>query len=708
MPTKKKKQPPPTDLEASKDRPELLAISAPVTLEAADGTKPRKLKIVAYSGGIMDPMGWGPTVVDVNAMALPESVPILVDHNNSVDGIAASGQPRIVAGTLKIDGQVVSGDRGNQIVALLESGMPLQASIGAKPVRTRFVREGEKVTANGRTHRAPEGGMVFVEASALREISIVAVGGDQKTEVKLAARAAAGVTEMTFEAWLKAKGFDPDELTDEQKQVLQASFDAQAKPKPADQPATPPPAVEPSADPVTSGRLAAKAEADRIAAIDGVLQGKMPELRLRAIGEAWDASRTKTELDLATLRASAPKAPGNTPWRDAATPDVIEAALCLTAGIKPDRVGLTVEASKREQVMNEAVSSRMRGFSLHALYDCVLRAAGVTFTGSRKTDEFIRATFEADRTLRASGGFSTLSLSGILANVANKSLIDAYQMVRVTWPKFCAVRQNPDFKVSTRYRLDSSGAFKKVGPDGELKHVSLTDDSYTNQLDTYGALIALTRQMQINDDLGAFLQIPTMLGSMSAVRIEEAVFVLLLSNPSNFFHSTNRNLATGAGSALSITSMSTAEGKFLDQIDPNKKPILIAPVGVLVPSGLKVTAETLYSERMLIAGTATDAQPAANPHAGKYPVVASTYLNNTAIRDQDGAALTGQSSTAWYMFADPSVRAAIAVAFLNGQQMPTIQSAETDFSTLGMQWRAFHDFGVGMEDPVAMVKSNGA
>ncbi len=687
--------------------PELLAISAPVELEASDGDKPRKLKIVAYSGGIMDPLGWGPTVVDVNAMALPESVPILVDHENSVDSIAASGQPRIVSGTLKIDANIVAGSRGNQIVALLESGMPLQASIGAKATRTRFIREGEKVVANGRTHRAPEGGMVFVEASSLREISIVAVGGDAKTEVKLAAKAAE-VTTMNFEVWLKAKGFDPDELSDEQKAALRASFDLEQKPSVAKSNAMLPPVVEAGADPVEAGRAKAAAEVKRIETIDAVLEGKAPELRLKAIGEGWDAARTKTELELVTLRASAPKAPAAGRPQDAAAPDVIEAALCLTSGIKPDRLSAMLAADKRERVMNEAVSGRMRGFSLHSLMDCVLQAAGKFFAGNRKSDDFIRATFEADRALQAAGGFSTLSLSGILSNVANKTLIDAYQAIQVTWPKFCVVRNNADFKAHTRYRLDSSGSFRQVGPDGELKHVGLTDDTYTNTLATYGALIALTRQMIVNDDLGAFTQIPTMLGRMAAIRIEEAVFVLLLSNPGSFFHNTNRNKMTGAGSALGITSMSTAEQKFLDQLDPNKKPILVSPVGVLVPTGLKVTAETLYSERMLIAGTSTDAQPAANPHAGKYPVVASPYLNNTSITDQDGAAISGQSSTAWYMFADPAIRAAIAVAFLNGQQTPTIQSAETDFSTLGMQWRAFHDFGVGMEDPVAMVKADGA
>ncbi len=73
----------------------------------------------------------------------------------------------------------------------------------------------------------------------------------------------------------------------------------------------------------------------------------------------------------------------------------------------------------------------------------------------------------------------------------------------------------------------------------------------------------------------------------------EAVFVLLLSNPSNFFHADNKNLATGAGSALSTAGLSAAVQKFGDQVDPNKKPILVSPTRLLCGTALRVTAKEL-------------------------------------------------------------------------------------------------------------------
>ncbi len=49
----------------------------------------------------------------------------------------------------------------------------------------------------------------------------------------------------------------------------------------------------------------------------------------------------------------------------------------------------------------------------------------------------------------------------------------------------------------------------------------------------------------------------------------------------------------------------------------------------------------------------------------------------------------------------------IEVAFLNGQESPTIETAEADFSVLGIQMRGYHDFGVALQDPRGGVKAKG-
>jgi hypothetical protein len=80
-------------------------------------------------------------------------------------------------------------------------------------------------------------------------------------------------------------------------------------------------------------------------------------------------------------------------------------------------------------------------------------------------------------------------------------------------------------------------------------------------------------------------------------------------------------------------------------------------------------------------------------------VEVSRYLSN--------AYYTGYSSKAWYLLADPNDLPVIEVAFLNGQESPTIETAEADFNVLGIQARGFHDFGASLQDPRAGVKSKG-
>ena len=49
----------------------------------------------------------------------------------------------------------------------------------------------------------------------------------------------------------------------------------------------------------------------------------------------------------------------------------------------------------------------------------------------------------------------------------------------------------------------------------------------------------------------------------------------------------------------------------------------------------------------------------------------------------------------------------IEVAFLNGQESPTIETADADFNVLGVKLRGYHDFGAALQDPRAGTKCKG-
>ena len=66
--------------------------------------------------------------------------------------------------------------------------------------------------------------------------------------------------------------------------------------------------------------------------------------------------------------------------------------------------------------------------------------------------------------------------------------------------------------------------------------------------------------------------------------------------------------------------------------------------------------------------------------------------------------IPGADDRAWYLLTDPHTPPVIDVAFLNGQEQPTIQSAEADFNVLGIQMRGIHYFCVKKQDARAAIK----
>jgi len=694
----------------------LLTLCAPVEgwLEAsADGAAPadgkpvlRRFSMTAYTGGPMMLAGWNhPVVVDLAGLQITaKSRPILKDHNRSLivghtESIGVQGSRLVVSGVISGAGPVA-----REIVESSRNGFPWQASLGAvaQPGAMEFVSKGRTAAANGQQFEGP---VHIARRSVLGEVSFVALGADDNTTASVAA-AAIKEDDMTFEQWLAAKGFDPASINDTQKTNLKAMFDADEVGDTSTATDGDPGGGEGGggkdvAPPIARLRAEAAAETKRIGEIRKVCSvsgGKHAELEVKAIADGWDV--TKTELEV--LRAERPVYTGVRRDADAGqSARAIEAALCISAGLPEAQVGKWYD----ERTMNAALARDLRGAGLHTILYETIRAGGEHVRPGRVDNDTIKSAFSAERRLiqaSGSGGssFSTITLSGILSNVANKTMLAAYTAVESVVAMFCAETDVNDFKEVTRYRLTGNGVFEKVGPDGELKHAGLSEQAYTNKVETFGRMIALTRQMMINDDLGAFLQIPRIIGRMSALKREEAVFELLLSNPATFFSSGNKNFISGATTNLGIDALTQGEQIFLDQTDTDGKPILLSPAVLLVPSALKVTAQVLMTETRLNETTTTDkGKPAANPHAGKWKPVATPYLNSQGF--------TGSSAKAWYLFANPADVAAIEIAYLRGKRTPTIESGDTDFNTLGMQWRGYFDFGVAMQDFRAAIKSKG-
>ncbi|MCY3019541.1 MAG: hypothetical protein NTW87_11005, partial [Planctomycetota bacterium] len=283
-------------------------------------------------------------------------------------------------------------------------------------------------------------------------------------------------------------------------------------------------------------------------------------------------------------------------------------------------------------------------------------------------------------------------------NVANKFLLDGFYSVERTWRNICSVRPVSDFKTVTSYRLVGKDLYEQVAPGGQLKHGTLGEEKFSNQADTHGLMFAVDRRDIINDDLGAITLVPRKLGRGSGLKINHVFWTIFLNNGA-FFTLANKNYLAGADTGLGIDGLSKAETEFLNQVDTEGNPIGVMPAIVLVPPALSAIATQLNKSLELRDTTANTRFPVANPHQGKFRTEVSRYLSNPKF--------AGSSAKAWYLLADAGDLPVIEVAFLNGQESPTIETAEADFNVLGVQMRGYHDFGVALQDPKGGLKARG-
>jgi hypothetical protein len=648
-----------------------------ITIEAADppaeSDKPKlpRFSMVAYTGGAMRIAGWRyPVVVDLAGLAIPsQSRPIRFGHDMA-SGVGHTDAIRIEHGRLVATG-VVSRDTAaaKEIVASARNGFPWQASIGAAVEEFEFVKENQKVLVNGRQFAGP---VNVVRRATLGEISFVDLGADGATTAQINA--------------IGQEASKEENLTMEHRSHTQ-----QPEPQPTDAPLQ---AGEPTNAPVAGDASAPAsnstpdpqtAEAARILAIRMVCGGKHPAIESQAVQEKWDVNRTA----LAVLRDQRPKAPAvhvSTP--EAVTGRLLEAACMLTA-----------KAANLENLFDEptleAATRRFRGGI--GLQELLLEAAwanGYCGRNFRDARSVLRLAFHPE----LEAGFSTIDIGGILSNVANKFLLDGFFSVERTWRNISATRNVSDFKTVTSYRLIGTDQYEQVSPGGELKHGTLGEETYTNKAETYGLMLTIDRRDIINDDLGAITTVPRKLGRGSGLKINDVFWNTFLAN-SGFFTVGHKNYLEGTDTALSIDGLTKAEVAFMDQVDSDGKPIGIMPAILLVPTALSAVGSQLYKSMELRDTTSNRTYPVANPHQGKFRVEVSRYLSN--------AAFTGSSSKAWYLLADPNDLPVIEVAFLNGQESPTIETAEADFAVLGIRMRGYHDFGVALQDPRGGVKMKG-
>lgn len=706
---------------------------------SGDGAKVPTFELVAYNGGPLQLDNYDePVVIDLKGLEIAPSVVANWNHDaNQVVGHASKvtndGSSVMMQGALSH-----AGEARDTIVASAKDGFPYQASVEVRPGELEKLREGQTAIVNGKSISGP---VVIARTGYLYGIAFVPRGADESTSVSIAASAARakGIRAMDqeFQDWMKACGISAEGMTEEQKKQLMeahAAVKAKAVAAAAEEDKKGDMSAEsmdkPEEKPVAAGsrwdagdiraahedaiddldrrllEIEDDAPADVLAKAKKEARKGLQEIKAKAAKGKWSVDRYNSHAkdvlaaaQLAIVRGSRPQSPAIHASTKDMNGDILAAAVCQRLNLK----GIDKAFSEKT---NEAAHRAFQGrIGLQQLlimaaasngYQC--RPGERIHTGSVKT---VLEYAMPRRDIHAAG-FSTLSLPGLLSNVANKELLEGYMEEDQTWKEIAAIKSVNDFKQVTTYRMLDDMQYELLPKGGKIKHGTTGEQSFTRQARTYAKMYSITREDIINDDLSAFDALRDRIGRGAAMALNDKFWTTFVDN-STFFTSGNSNYISGAttnlgadgvGLSLGVKAFRTMKSPAADGAKRVGGP---PPTILLVPPELESIADGLYVGRNVNAVKVGDG----NIHAGKYRPVVVPWLSDSAY--------TGSSLTAWYLFRAPnSSMAPVVVSFLDGVQTPTVESSDADFDQLGIQFRGYHDFGVDMFETLAGIKSKGA
>jgi hypothetical protein len=629
---------------------ELIRLSCPsIELQAAGEPDEKSLKcrVLAYSGAEMTVPKYGRCAIDLQGLRAGDQVPLLIDHDTSLEAVAGFGEPETKDGALIINGTLSDATPGGKIaIGLVRAGMKLQASVGVVPEDTQRIDKGQNYQCNGRliTATAP---LTLVKGSVLKEVSLVTLGADATTSVSVAASRRNSSIMSTDIA-------NHEELIRAERQRVS---DIEA-------------ACNGFGDDAAVKNLRAKAIAGDLdlqqlnAGLLGILRGKRV-VHQAVANPAMYGTRSNSE-------------------------DVLAAAILAHAGDERTAV----------KAFGAETAQRARDLKLHSFID-ILRAAW--------TAQGLEPPRDKSEMIRASGS-SIVSLPNILSNALNKSLAENYALFPSAARQIWRTLNANDFKLHREMRLTSDSMLKVLPVSGEIEPAQLGEQVFPWSVSTFARVIKITRELIVNDDLSAFSTIPQLFARGCALAQEDLFFRLVLSNPSNFYHSNNANLLTGTtagptNSAISLEGLSNAYITLMQQVDDAGYPIGAVPRFLLCPPELKLAADSLFHSTTVVASPTAAAGaallPSGNPLFGLAEPITSPYLSNSSY--------TGYSTTAWYLLTAPAGGlASWGMGFLGGNEAPIVESVPSPANELGWSFRAFCDFGAAALDPRASVKCAGA
>lgn len=336
----------------------------------------------------------------------------------------------------------------------------------------------------------------------------------------------------------------------------------------------------------------------------------------------------------------------------------------------------------------EAGARDFRGLTLLEMARHAIERRGGSTRGMSKM-EVARAAFEQ----RASGYHATSDFPAILANVANATLRQAYASTPRTFGAWARRATITDFKPVQRTQLGGAPDLQKVLESGEFQYGTIGEGREVYALATYGRIVAITRQVLINDDLDAFTRLPASFGASAADLESDIVYAILMQNPAmgdgkTLFHADHGN--QGTASVISEAALASAYRAFGQQKGIEDRLISILPRWILTPPGPRAV-----EARKQVTATTPGSTAEVNTFSGRLEVIEEPRLIPASGQDP------------WFLAADPARIDTVEYAYLDGQE-GVFTETRTGFEVDGLEIKARHDFAAKAIDWRGLYRNPGA
>ena len=317
---------------------------------------------------------------------------------------------------------------------------------------------------------------------------------------------------------------------------------------------------------------------------------------------------------------------------------------------------------------------------------------------------------------------TTSDFPNLTGDVLDRMLLARFREWPSPWRRFMKVNNNlRDFRTVDRFAVDGlEGQWGNVPEGKEITYGALGETAYSYAPKKYAKGAKLSFEMMMNDDLGAFEDIPDRLGRGGARTIAKFATQLYVDSTgphASLYTGGNNNIVTG-NPALSITALTTAWNVLMAQVDEDGEPIVIESVILVVPPALEITARNIVNATQILmtnTGGISGQELAVNNWFGsRFEVVVDPYIPIVAS--------SANGNTSWFLFGSPSVgRPALEMGFIRGFAEPQLYQklANTarvgggvdqmagDFGTMSQEYKGVVAFGGTRLDPKSTVGSEG-